>query len=88
MVANAQKRSLTITTPFGLAMPPSFGSADAEYVDGTEKGGIKTFGLKEGGIDYAQNQYNKELLGDIPTTLDELKQKIIDGEIKVPTKPT
>ncbi|HVG66276.1 MAG TPA: BMP family ABC transporter substrate-binding protein [Actinomycetota bacterium] len=58
-----------------------------EYVDGTEKGGIKTFGLKEGGIDYAQNQYNKELLGDIPTTLDELKQKIIDGEIKVPTTP-
>jgi basic membrane protein A len=57
------------------------------YVNGTEKGGIKTFGLKEGGIDYAQNQYNKELLGDIPTTLDELKQKIIDGEIKVPTKP-
>jgi basic membrane protein A and related proteins len=59
----------------------------AAYVDGTEKGGIQTFGLKEGGIDYAQNQYNKELLGDIPTTLDELKQKIIDGEIKVPTKP-
>ena len=58
-----------------------------EYVNGTEKGGIKTFGLKEGGIDYAQNQYNKELLGDIPTTHDELKQKIIDGEIKVPTKP-
>ena len=57
------------------------------YVKGTEKGGIQTFGLKEGGIDYAQNQYNKELLGDIPTTLDELKQKIIDGEIKVPTKP-
>ena len=58
-----------------------------EFVNGTEKGGIKTFGLKDGGIDYAQNQYNKELLGDIPTTLDELKQKIIDGEIKVPTKP-
>ena len=57
------------------------------YVDGTAKGGIQTFGLKEGGIDYAQNQYNKELLGDIPTTLDELKQKIIDGEITVPTKP-
>jgi basic membrane protein A and related proteins len=58
-----------------------------EYVNGTETGGIKTFGLKDGGIDYAQNQYNKELLGDIPTTLDDLKQKIIDGEIKVPTKP-
>jgi basic membrane protein A len=59
----------------------------AAYVNGTEKGGVKAFGLKEGGIDYAQNQYNKALLGDIPTTLDELKQKIIDGEIKVPTKP-
>jgi basic membrane protein A and related proteins len=58
------------------------------YVGGTVPGGFRVFGLKEGGIDYAQNEYNKELLGDIPTTLDELKQKIADGEIKVPTKPT
>ena len=58
-----------------------------DYVDGNLKGGIETFGLAEGGIDYAQNEYNKELLGDIPTTLDELKQKIADGEIKVPAKP-
>ena len=59
----------------------------ANYVNGSFKGGIQTFGLKEGGIDYAKNQYNKELLGDIPTTLDDLKQKIADGEIKVPDKP-
>jgi basic membrane protein A and related proteins len=59
----------------------------AAYVDGTFKGGVQTFGLKEGGVDYAQNEFNKELLGDIPTTLDDLKQKIIDGEIKVPAKP-
>lgn len=57
------------------------------FVDGSIAGGIQTFGLKEGGIDYAQNEYNKELLGDIPTTLDDLKQKIADGEIKVPDKP-
>ena len=57
------------------------------YVDGTAKGGVQTFGLKEGGIDYAQNQYNKQLLGDIPTTLDQLKQQIAGGEIKVPDKP-
>ncbi|HEX6675121.1 MAG TPA: BMP family ABC transporter substrate-binding protein [Actinomycetes bacterium] len=56
-------------------------------VDGTLKGGVQTFGLKEGGVDYAQNQYNKDLLGDIPTTLDQIKQKIISGEIKVPDKP-
>jgi basic membrane protein A and related proteins len=57
------------------------------YVAGSLKGGSQSLGIKEGGIDYAQNQYNKDLLGDIPTTLDELKQKIISGEIKAPTKP-
>jgi basic membrane protein A len=57
------------------------------FVGGSLKGGIQTFGLKEGGIDYAQNEFNKELLGDIPTTLDKLKQQIIDGVIKVPDKP-
>jgi basic membrane protein A len=59
----------------------------ASFMDGTLKGGVHIFGLKEGGIDYAQNQYNKELLGDIPATLDQLKQQIISGEIKVPAKP-
>ena len=59
-----------------------------QYVAGSLKGGIVTFGLKEGGIDYAQNEFNKDLLGDIPTTLDQIKQKIISGEITVPEKPT
>jgi basic membrane protein A len=57
------------------------------FAGGTLKGGFSTFGLKEGGVDYAQNEFNKDLLGDIPTTLDALKQKIIDGTIKVPDKP-
>ncbi|HEU4398580.1 MAG TPA: BMP family ABC transporter substrate-binding protein [Actinomycetota bacterium] len=57
------------------------------YVGGSLKGGIQTFGLKEGGIDYAKNEFNTALLGDIPTTLDDLKQRIISGEIKVPEKP-
>jgi len=59
-----------------------------QFVAGSLKGGIVTFGLKEGGIDYAQNEFNKDLLGDIPTTLDQIKQKIISGEITVPEKPT
>jgi basic membrane protein A and related proteins len=50
-------------------------------------GSVQSFGVKEGGIDYAQNEYNKELLGDLPTKLDEIKQKIGSGEIKVPDKP-
>jgi basic membrane protein A and related proteins len=63
-------------------------NVDSYVSSGSLKGGIQTLGLKEGGIDYAKNQYNTELLGDIPTTLDELKQKIIGGEITVPTKPS
>jgi basic membrane protein A and related proteins len=59
-----------------------------DYVDGKlTTGSIQSFGVKEGGIDYAQNQYNKELLGDLPTKLDDIKQKIASGEIKVPDKP-
>lgn len=60
-----------------------------KYVNGGGKlaGGFLTFGIKEGGIDYAQNQFNKDLLGDIPTTLDDLKAKIKSGEITVPDKP-
>ena len=50
-------------------------------------GSIQSFGVKEGGVDYAQNQYNKELLGDMTTQLDEIKEKIASGEIKVPDKP-
>ena len=50
-------------------------------------GSVQSFGVKEGGVDYAQNQYNKELLGDMTTQLDEIKEKIAGGEIKVPDKP-
>jgi len=45
---------------------------------------VKVFGLKEGGVDYAYNDYNKEMLDPIKPQIDELKQKIINGEIKVP----
>ena len=51
------------------------------------EGSVQSFGVKEGGVDYAQNQYNKELLGDMTTKLAEIKQKIASGEIKVPDKP-
>jgi basic membrane protein A len=60
-----------------------------KYVNGGGKldGGFLTFGMKEGGVDYASNQYNKDLLGNITTTLDDLKAKIKSGEITVPDKP-
>lgn len=51
------------------------------------KGGERRFGLKEGGVGYAMDKYNRAL---IPSTqvakLEAIKQDIIKGEIKVPTK--
>jgi basic membrane protein A and related proteins len=58
-----------------------------DYVNGTFTGAAEALGLKEGGVDYAQNEYNKELLGDLPATLDKVKQEIIAGTITVPDKP-
>jgi basic membrane protein A and related proteins len=57
-----------------------------DYVAGRFSGGFQSFGLKERGLDYAINVYNRELLGDIPETLDEIRDQIIAGEIKVPDK--
>jgi basic membrane protein A and related proteins len=51
------------------------------------EGSVQSFGVKEGGVDYAQNEFNQELLGDLPPKLDEIKEKIASGEIKVPDKP-
>jgi basic membrane protein A len=51
------------------------------------EGSVQSFGVKEGGVDYAQNEFNKELLGDLPVQLDAIKEKIASGEITVPSKP-
>ncbi|CAM4177184.1 BMP family ABC transporter substrate-binding protein [Nocardiopsis rhodophaea] len=60
-----------------------------EYVksvaDGKTQTGVQEFDLSGGGVDYATS--NSEQISDIQGQLDELKQKIIDGEIEVPTKP-
>ena len=48
------------------------------------KGGYKEYGLIEGGIDYAKNEYNKNMLADIINKLEETKANIINGNIQVP----
>ena len=49
--------------------------------NGTFKAGNKVFDLKAGGVDYATTGGH---IDDIKSKLDELKQKIISGEITVP----
>jgi basic membrane protein A len=55
-------------------------------VDGTFKGGtVGYYGLKEGGVDAAMDEYNKGLIpDDVLKQVDDLRQKVISGEIVVP----
>jgi basic membrane protein A and related proteins len=54
--------------------------------DGTFKGGVYSFGLKEGGVGYVYDDRNRNLIPDsVNTRVEALKQAIIDGRIKVPT---
>ncbi len=53
-------------------------------LNGRYKGGVRVFGLKEGGVGYAVNQYNKAMIQDIIPRLESLKKDIIAGKIKVP----
>jgi basic membrane protein A len=49
------------------------------------KPGPQVFGLKEGGVGYAVNQYNKTLLSPYVPKLEALKKDIIAGKIKAPS---
>lgn len=48
------------------------------------KGGYREFGVKDGGVGYAENQFNKKLISDIKPKLEEIKVKLEKGEIKAP----
>jgi basic membrane protein A and related proteins len=51
---------------------------------GAVAGGYRTFSLADDGVGYADNEYNKALLAPYKAQLDDLKAKIIKGDIKVP----
>ncbi|GAA4016347.1 BMP family ABC transporter substrate-binding protein [Deinococcus rubellus] len=51
------------------------------------KGGPRVFGLKEGGVGYAIDQYNKALIPSSQVAkVEAIKAKIISGAIKVPSE--
>src|SRR5271165_3326829 len=52
--------------------------------NGTWKPGIQALGLKEGGVDYAVDEYNKSLITpDVKAKADAAKADIISGKIQV-----
>ncbi len=51
---------------------------------GNFKGGVSVFDLKNNGVGYAKDQYNKRLVTKaIEAVVNKYRQKIIDGEIQV-----
>jgi basic membrane protein A len=59
-----------------------------EAVEGSFKGGVVSLGLKEGGVGYVYNEKNRHLIGEeIHKKVEELKSKIIRGEIRVSPVP-
>jgi basic membrane protein A len=59
-----------------------------EAAEGKFTGGVHSFGLKEGGVGFVFNDSNKALVGaETKAKVDELRQKIISGEIKVAASP-
>jgi basic membrane protein A len=53
-------------------------------VNGKFDGGYREFGLSDGGIGYAVNDINKTMMADITAKLEDLKAKVVKGEIVVP----
>ncbi|MDR7484159.1 MAG: BMP family ABC transporter substrate-binding protein [Armatimonadota bacterium] len=56
-----------------------------DLVNGRYRAGVRSFGLREGGVGYAVNDYNREMIKDIIPRLEALKKDIIAGKIKVPS---
>ena len=55
--------------------------------DGTFKGGVYSFGLKEGGVGYVYDEHNRALIPDsVRTRLEQIKGEIIAGRIRVPSE--
>lgn len=55
--------------------------------DGTFKGGVYSFGLKEGGVGYVYDEHNRALIPDsVRARLEGIKQEIIEGKIRVPSE--
>jgi basic membrane protein A len=54
------------------------------FDEGELDGGVRTFDLKGGGIDYSTSGGQVD---DIKTQIDDFKQQIVDGDVDVPTAP-
>jgi basic membrane protein A and related proteins len=55
-----------------------------DEVEGRFSGGTRYFGLKDKGVDYAIDEHNEKIIEPFRAKLEEMREKIVKGEIKVP----
>ena len=74
-----------VLTSMTKEIPISVQRIIQEAAEGNFMAGVQYFGLEEGEVSYALDEYNQSLLSeDIIATVESLKAKIIAGEIAVP----
>ena len=75
----------TVLTSMAKDLPASAKNIIREALEDKFMGGIRYFGLEDGGVYYAVDEHNRNLLSDeIIERVESLKSKIISGEITVP----
>lgn len=83
--ARSEQRPYILTSMVKRVDAAVFNSIE-QALTGSLAGGYYEFGLKEGGVDYAVNDYNHLVLEPMKPTLDEIKKKIVMGEIMLPAQ--
>ena len=74
-----------VLTSMTKEIPASVQHIIRETAEGNFMAGTRYFGIADGGVSYALDEYNQSLLSDdIIETVESLKAKIIAGEIVVP----
>ena len=48
------------------------------------KGGYQEFGVRENGVGYADNEYNRAIVAPLKSQLEEIRNRILAGNIKIP----
>ncbi|MEK2689786.1 BMP family lipoprotein [Bdellovibrio sp. GT3] len=75
----------TILTSMMKAVDVAVYETIKETKDGKFKGEIARFGLKNSGVDYTLDKYNEKLITpEMKKKVDDIKKKIIAGQIQVP----
>ncbi len=62
----------------------------SEFIDGggSVAGGYVSYGLDDGGVGYAVNDYNRDMVEPYVEQLEELRAQVVAGEITVPDSHT